>query len=85
MNAAATPNATHMPSRCSRMCSAWASLSVPGSAAGARRAAPKHASDSATSVQVHARPQDHRRERDLDEVEEAERIERPAGEGEQTP
>ena len=54
MNAAPTPNATHMPCRCSSMCSACDSPSTSGWCQ--KNSVADAASDSATSAQVQRDP-----------------------------
>ena len=84
MNDAATPNATHMPCRCRLMWRAWLSPAA-GSACdreACQEQRAEQASDSTTSAHVQRRAR-HRRERDRDQVQEAERVERTAGQVEE--
>ena len=80
MNDAATPNATHMPRRCRLM---WRRV-----IAERQRLVRREQERRAGERQPHQRPRPRRthrdrRERDRDQVEEAERVERPAGQVEQ--
>ncbi len=86
MNAAATPNATHMPWRCIEIgwsCPIAWSCMPPSSIGSGTCDEEEPAEERERAAGERPRPpgrQDHRRERDVDEIEEAERIEGAAGE-----